>query len=120
MFSKKEIIVFIFVGFIGLSLAYSCRLQAGDWNEKPVMCAGKKETFETLKDKNEVMLFSGLTYAKVRSETGYDVIPAKLPFWFYVNFKTGTYTIVEYHPDYSTYCVVAYGVNLQSFVGGIE
>ena len=114
--NTKKIVILI----LALLFVLEFILIAGDWNEKPVMCAGKKETFETLKDKNEVMLFSGLTYAKVRSETGYDVIPAKLPFWFYVNFKTGTYTIIEYHPDYSTYCVVAYGVNLQSFVGGIE
>ena len=48
MFGKKEIIVFILAAIVGLVLAYSCRLEAGEWNEKPVMCAGKKETFETI------------------------------------------------------------------------
>ena len=90
-------------------------LMAGEWNEKPVMCADKKETFNTLQEKKEVLILSGLGFAKVRSETGYETIPAKLPFWIYANFKTGTYTIIEYHVDYSTYCVIAYGVNLQSF-----
>ena len=95
-------------------------VEAAEWNEKPVMCAGKKETFETIKSKNEVLFFSGLTYAKVRNERGLDVVPAKIPFNFYINLKTGTYTVIEYHVDYSSYCVIAYGVNLQSFVGGIE
>ena len=84
------------------------------------MCSNKKETFDTIKVKNEVLIFTGLEFAKVRSETGYAVEPARLPFKFYVNFKTGTYTVLEHHPSYSTYCVIAYGVNLQSFVGGLQ
>ena len=94
--------------------------QAGEWNEKPIMCSDKKETFDAIKVKNEVLIFTGLEFAKVRSETGYAVEPARLPFKFYVNFKTGTYTVLEHHPSYSTYCIIAYGVNLQSFVGGLQ
>ena len=84
------------------------------------MCSDKKEIFDTIKVKNEVLIFTGLEFAKVRSETGYAVEPARLPFKFYVNFKTGTYTVLEHHPSYSTYCVIAYGVNLQSFMAGIQ
>ena len=103
-----------------LCLILPCMVFAGEWNEKPIMCADKKETFDTIKAKNEVLIFTGLEFAKVRSETGYAVKPATLPFKFYVNFKTGTYTVLEHHPSYSTYCVIAYGVNLQSFVGGLQ
>ena len=101
-----------------LCLILPCMVFAGEWNEKPVMCADRIETFKTIKEKNEIIIFSGLEYAKVRNETGLAKVPAKLPFSFYVNFKTGTYTVLEHHPSYSTYCVIAYGVNLQSFVGG--
>ena len=58
-------------------LAYSCRLEAGEWNEKPVMCADEKETFEAIYRKKEILIFTGLEYAKVRPEDGYKVIEAE-------------------------------------------
>ena len=95
--------------------------QAGEWNEKPIMCAERNEVFDAITERNEIMLFSATTYSKVRNEFGtLDRVPAKLPFSFYVNFKTGTYTVTEYHESYNTYCVVAYGVDLKLFVGGIK
>jgi len=120
MFSRKEIVVWILAAVVGITLAYSCRLEAGEWNEKPVMCADEEETFEAIYRKKEILIFTGLEYAKVRSEDGYKVIPAKLPFRLFANLETGTYTIVEYHPEYSSYCVISYGVNLQAFIGGIQ
>ena len=53
MFSRREIIVWIFAAIFGIVLAYSCRLEAGEWNEKPVMCANQKETQEVIDTKNE-------------------------------------------------------------------
>ena len=120
MFSRKEIVVWILAAVVGITLAYSCRLEAGEWNEKPVMCADEEETFEAIFRKKETLLFTGLEFAKVRSKDGYKVTPAKLPFRLFANLKTGTYTIVEYHPEYSSYCVISYGVNLQSFMAGIQ
>ena len=120
MFSRKEIIIGVLVAFLGMGLAYSCRLEAGEWNEKPVMCASEEETYSTINEKEEVLIFTGLEYAKVRSKDGYKVTPAKLPFRLFANLETGTYTIVEYHPEYSSYCVISYGVNLQAFIGGIQ
>ena len=108
----KKIVIIV----LGILFVLEFILIAGEWNEKPVMCADREETFAAIHEKKEVMLFSGLEYAKVRSETGYKIIPAKLPFWFYANKKTGTCTVIEYHPDYASYCVIAYGVNLQSFL----
>ncbi len=119
MFGKKEIIVLILASIVGLVLAYSCRLEAGEWNEKPVMCAGEKETTEILNQKKEKILFIGKGFSKVRTEKGLANKPATLPFRFYANLDTGTFTIIEYHPEYNTYCVISYGVEFQDFTMGI-
>ena len=119
MFSRKEIVVWILAAAAGITLAYSCRLEAGEWNEKPVMCASEEETYKTITEKKEVLIFTGLEFAKVRSESGYKAKPATLPFRFYVNLETGTYTVIEYHPEYRSYCIIAYGVNLQTFGGDV-
>ncbi len=119
MFSRKEITIGVLVAFLGVVLAYSCRLEAGEWNEKPVMCASEEETYSTINEKEEVLIFTGLEFAKVRSETGYKAKSATLPFRFYINLKTGTYTVIEYHPEYASYCIIAYGVNFQTFGGDI-
>ena len=119
MFGKKEIIVLILASIVGLVLAYSCRLEAGEWNEKPVMCAGEKETTEILNRKKEKILFIGKGFSKVRTEKGLAKKPATLPFRFYANLDTGTFTIIEYHPEYNTYCVISYGVEFQDFTMGI-
>ena len=115
MFGKKEIIIFIIAALVGLILAYSCRLEAGEWNEKPVMCANEKETQEVLNGKKEKILFGGKGFTKIRSESGLAKKPVTLPFRLYVNKETGTFTVVEHHPEYKTYCVIAYGVNFQDF-----
>ena len=62
MFSRREIIAWIFAAIIGIVLAYSCRLEAGEWNEKPVMCAGKEETEKALNQKGEKLLQSARSY----------------------------------------------------------
>ena len=93
---------------------------AGEWNEKPVLCADEEETYAVLKEKKQVLLFAGQEYAKVRSEKGLHPIPAKIPLFFYVNKKQGTYTIAEYHPTYKSFCVIAYGENLQDFSKGVN
>ena len=93
---------------------------AGEWNDKPVMCSKAEETFEAIKDKGEVLLFIGQEYSKVRNERGLSMIPAKIPLSFYANLESGTYSIVEYHPTYKSYCVIAYGVNLHDFRGGVD
>ena len=112
-------LLFLFL-FIPIALIPIMVPIAGEWNEKPVMCADEEETFEAIFRKKEVLIFTGLEYAKVRSKDGYKVTPAKLPFRLFANLETGTYTIVEYHPEYSSYCVISYGVNLQAFIGGIQ
>ena len=115
MFSRKEIIVFAFVFFIGLSLAYSCRLEAGEWNDKPIMCVFEKEIKKVLELKGEKLLFAGKQLTKVRTETGLAKKPVSTPFRLYVNKETGTFTVVEHHPEYKTFCVIAYGLEFQDF-----
>ena len=115
VFSKREIFVFVFVVFIGLSLAYSCRLEAGEWNEKPVMCVYEKEIEKVLKLKGETLFFAGKQLTKVRTETGLAKKPVNTPFRLYVNKETGTFTVLEYHPSYKTFCVIAYGLEFQDF-----
>lgn len=92
-----------------------------EWNDRPVMCAEKDETFFAINSKNEELVFSGTILSKVRDgKGGLKDIPAKLPFSFYANAITGTYTALEYHESYKTYCVVAYGENFQVFLGGVQ
>ena len=38
----------------------------------------------------------------------------------YVNPETGTYTLIEFHPTYESYCVISYGTNFQVFIGGVQ
>ena len=69
---------------------------AGEWNEKPVMCASEEETLQSLNTKGEKLLYMGLGFTKVRTETGLAHKPVTLPFRIYVNSETGTFTIIEY------------------------
>ncbi len=115
MFTRKEIIAWILITFVGITLAWACRLEAGEWNEKPVMCAFEKETNEVLEQKGEKLFYMGKGFTKVRTETGLAHQPVTIPFRLYVNEKTGTFTIIEYHPDYKSYCVIAYGIDFQDF-----
>ena len=88
---------------------------AGEWNEKPVMCAFEKETQEILDTKGEKLLFMGKGFSKVRTDTGLAKKPVTIPFRLYVNQKTGTFTIIEYHPSYKSFCVISYGVEFQDY-----
>ena len=38
----------------------------------------------------------------------------------YFDPETGTYTLVEFHPTYESYCVISYGTNFQVFIGGVQ
>ena len=37
MFNRNEIMFWVLTLMLALMLAYACRLEAGEWNEKPVM-----------------------------------------------------------------------------------
>ena len=86
---------FLFFLFILLALSPIMVPIAGEWNEKPVMCADEEETLQSLKEKGEKLLYMGLGFTKVRTETGLAHKPVTLPFRIYVNSETGTFTIIE-------------------------
>ncbi len=105
----------ILVSLLAIVLAWTLRLDAGEWNEKPVMCVFEKEIEKVLKLKGETLFFAGKQLTKVRTETGLAEKPVNTPFRLYVNKETGTFTVLEYHPSYKTFCVIAYGLEFQDF-----
>ena len=120
MFNRNEIMFWVLTLMLALMLAYACRLEAGEWNEKPVMCANEAETFQAIYDKKEELIFKATQFTKVRTETGLAKKPVGVKLDMYVNPETGTFTIVEFHPTYKSYCVISYGTNFQVFIGGVQ
>ena len=116
----KENIWFIFVGILIILFAIVPQLEAGEWNDKPIICADKHETFRAIKDKKEDLIFKATQLTKVRTDSGLARKPVGVSVDMYVNPETGTYTIVEYHPTYKSYCVISYGLNFQVFIGGVQ
>ena len=94
--------------------------QAGEWNEKPIICANETETFQAINTKKEELIFKASQLTKVRTDTGLARRPVAVSVDMYVNPETGTYTLVEFHPTYESYCVISYGVNFQVFIGGVQ
>ena len=91
---------------------------AGEWNEKPVMCASVPETMYVIAEQNEEALLGGTQFTKVKEEDGYSDTPAILKMRMYANMVTGTYTIVEWHPSYDQFCIISYGTQLE--IKGLE
>ena len=89
--------------------------QAGTWNDKPVMCADREEAMEVVHTKNEKLIFEGKMMARVYDQSGIAEAPAKIPFYFYANLATGTFTVFEFHPSYKTWCMLAHGEDIQAF-----
>ena len=116
----KENIWFIFVGILIILFAIVPQLEAGEWNDKPIMCASEKETFDAIKTKKEDLIFKATQLTKVRTDSGLARKPVGVSVDMYVNPETGTYTIIEFHPTYESYCVVSYGTNFQVFLGGVQ
>ena len=84
---------------------------AGEWNDKPVMCE-QKEIFEkTMVERGEIIFSKGDMLAKVRTKDGLSDIPAVLDLRIYINPQKQTFTIAEFHKDYNSVCVLAYGEN---------
>ena len=93
---------------------------AGEWNDKPIMCGDEAETFNAINAKDEELIFKATQITKIRSETGLAKNPVDLRMDMYVNPATGTYTIIEYHPSYESYCIVSFGEDFQVFIGGVQ
>ena len=84
---------------------------AAEWNDKPVLCE-QKEVFEKIMvEQGKFILGAGDLLATVRTKDGYSDIPAILPVRIYINPEKKTFTIAEYHTDYNSICVLAFGEN---------
>tara|TARA_B100000902_G_C27208389_1_gene862946 strand:+ start:448 stop:885 length:438 start_codon:yes stop_codon:yes gene_type:complete len=116
----KENSLFLIFGFLIFFFAIVGRTEAGEWNEKPVVCANEQETFIAIKTKKEDLIFKATQLTKVRTDAGLAIKPVGVAVDMYVNPETGTYTIIEYHPSYESYCVISYGINFQVFIGGVQ
>ena len=82
---------------------------AGEWNDKPVICE-QKDIFERLMVKQGKIILAGADmFATVRTKDGLSDIPAVLPMRLYVNLANKHFTLVEWHRDHNTYCILAYG-----------
>ena len=91
---------------------------AGEWNEKPVLCTSEKVVLESIRIKKEILLYNAVQGTKVRTETGLAEKPVFIPLKIYANLSTGTYTIVEFHASYDSYCVISIGVNFNGIGNG--
>ena len=112
-------VAFLALFFLGMMVLVG-QVRGGEWNEKPVMCANEVETFQAIYDKKEELIFKATQFTKVRTETGLAKKPVGVAVDMYVNPETGTYTIIEFHPTYESYCVISYGTNFQVFIGGVQ
>jgi len=116
----KDSWMYLFCLIVILLFAIVPQVNAGEWNEKPIMCANKMETFDAINTKKEELIFKALQFTKVRTESGLAKKPVGVAVDMYVNPETGTYTLVEFHPTYESYCVISYGANFQVFIGGVQ
>ena len=117
-FKDSWLYLFCFIAI--LLFAIVPQVNAGEWNDKPIMCANEIETFDAINTKKEELIFKALQFTKVRNETGLAKRPVGVAVDMYVNPETGTYTLVEFHPTYESYCVISYGTNFQVFIGGVQ
>ena len=117
-FKDSWLYLFCFIAI--LLFAIVPQVKAGEWNEKPIMCANKMETFDVINSKEEELIFKATQFTKVRTESGLAKKPVGVAVDMYVNPVTGTYTLVEFHPTYESYCVISYGTNFQVFIGGVQ
>ena len=102
--------VYLFIFGLGIFK----NVEAAEWNDKPVMCE-QKEIFEkTMVERGEILFSRGDMLATVRTKDGLSDIPAILPVRMYINPQKKTFTIVEYHIDYNSMCVLAFGNNWSS------
>ena len=111
------ILVAVYLFIFGLGIFKN--VEAGEWNDKPVMCENTRVALKAIQAKGEILLMTGVQSAKVRNPdepNGLADKPVHLALQIFINMQTKTFTIVEYHPAYDTICVIAYGDNFNSII----
>ena len=109
MIKKLTYAFFIFWILMAAFMFWPHDSSAGEWNEKPVMCEQKDIALKAIKDKGETPLITAIQSTKVRDTDGLSDIPAHVPLQIFVNLKTKTFSILEFHPSYNSICIIGYG-----------
>ena len=107
--ASKTLLTVISIMFGTVWFVYMNDLHAGEWNEKPVMCEQKEVALDAVRAKGEMPLITGVQSAKVRTEEGLAYAPVHIPLQIFVNFKTKTFSILEFHPSINSICIIGYG-----------
>ena len=100
-----------------LIIALLTASSAGEWNNKPVICADQLETFGAMASQDQVLIAVGKQLTRVKDpdeQNGIAVNPAVLPWAIYGNLETGTFTVLEYHAyPYEQFCTIGIGVEFE-------
>jgi hypothetical protein len=107
--ASKTLLTVISIMFGTVWFVYMNDLHAGEWNEKPVMCEQKEVALDAVRAKGEMPLITGVQSAKVRTEEGLAYAPVHIPLQIFVNLKTRTFSILEFHPSINSVCIIGYG-----------
>jgi len=86
---------YLFCAFVSLVFLYLSiqNSWSAAWNEKPVMCASHEETFMTIAEKGERLVWTAVQFTKVKGPNDtYREDPEILIAGYYVNQITRTYT----------------------------
>ena len=83
--------------------------KAAEWNQKPVMCADWETVKQGLLTRGEILRFQGTQATKVYGGEGLSDTTAFIPMSVWVNPKTNSYTILEFHPSYQSHCILSFG-----------
>ena len=115
--NRIAIAVLLVVGLLTAS-------KAGEWNEKPVICADQLETFGAMAAQDQVLIAIGKQVTKVKDpdeQNGIAVNPVILPWAIYGNLETGTFTVLEYHAyPYEQFCTIGIGVEFELVPDNLE
>ena len=107
--ASKTLLTVISIIFGTLWFVYMNDLHAGEWNEKPVMCEQKEVALDVVRAKGEIPMITGVQSAKVRTTDGLADAPVHIPLQIFVNLKTKTFSILEFHPSINSVCIIGYG-----------
>tara|TARA_B100001093_G_scaffold105474_1_gene97778 strand:- start:15738 stop:16097 length:360 start_codon:yes stop_codon:yes gene_type:complete len=107
LFFILGILVAVYLFIFGLGTFKN--VEAGEWNDKPVMCEQKDIALKAIKDKGEIPLITAIQSTKVRDTDGLSDVPAHVPLQIFVNINTKTFSILEFHPSYNSICIIGYG-----------
>ena len=117
--NRPLLLVGIFIAVMFILGLFTQQLESAEieWNNKPILCGPHSKIFGYLGNKGEDLVFQGKIHAQVNdpdNPSGLADNPARLPFALYINFKTKTFSVLEYHnAPYNVFCILAIGDSLE-------